>query len=79
MVLLEAGVDFALDLVALQEVTRKILHLLHFQRALVVSVDGVVDVIGHLGKLARIDKDIGQVLDGLLEVKFDSNLLLHGL
>ena len=65
---LEVGLDLAFDLVSSQKLSHEYIHLHYFQGALVVSVDGVVDVLAHLSELVDIHQDVSQVLDRLLIV-----------
>ena len=68
MFFVESSVGLALNLVALQELFDEVFNLDHFDSALVVGVNCIVDVLGHLSELVDVDKDVSQVLDRLLVV-----------
>ena len=51
----ESGVCLAFDLVAFQELSDEVFHLIDSDGTLVVSVDGVIDILGHLSEFINVD------------------------
>ena len=65
---LEGCIGLAFDLVPLQEVSHERFNLANLKGSLVVSVDGVVNILTHFSELVNVDQDVSQVLNGLLIV-----------
>ena len=68
---LERGVGLTFYLISFQEQSHKGFNLFDLKRPLVVCVDGIIDILGHLSELVDVYQNIGQILDGFLVVHDD--------